>query len=267
MKAHIFNRIALGIVAAATLVTPGLAAAESSDTQMSSSTASSIQSILAQIHALQEQLNQLAPRPPESEASASSTEQHRMTGEMDSFMGPSSPRSGHLFCLNLARSLSMGSRGSDVSDLQTSLSQDSSIYPEGKITGFFGPATAAAVMRLQEHLGVASSSSATGTVGPKTREHMRGECAMPGAMRGAMGSTTPWMMGTTSMWMRDLPGMASSTHLLMPPYLTASTTMGLRNGDGENHWMMGSSTGPATESGAQGHLMMPPMPPQQDHRI
>jgi peptidoglycan hydrolase-like protein with peptidoglycan-binding domain len=60
--------------------------------------------------------------------------------------------------------LKQGSRGDAVKTLQALLAADSSIYPEGNITGFFGPLTAAAVKRFQKNHGLEQ----VGHVGPKT---------------------------------------------------------------------------------------------------
>jgi peptidoglycan hydrolase-like protein with peptidoglycan-binding domain len=62
-------------------------------------------------------------------------------------------------------SLDMGSRGASVTNLQTFLAQDTSIYPEGLITGYYGTLTAGAVRRFQARYGI----STVGRVGPQTR--------------------------------------------------------------------------------------------------
>ena len=71
------------------------------------------------------------------------------------------------------QTLSLGSRGDDVRNLQTFLSQFKDIYPEGLITGYFGPLTEKAVQRWQtKHNIVTSGTSETtgyGRIGPKTR--------------------------------------------------------------------------------------------------
>ncbi|MCP6719064.1 MAG: ABC transporter substrate-binding protein [Patescibacteria group bacterium] len=46
--------------------------------------------------------------------------------------------------------LSVGSRGTGVTELQKCLAKDSQIYPEGDITGYFGQKTKNAVIRFQE---------------------------------------------------------------------------------------------------------------------
>jgi len=68
--------------------------------------------------------------------------------------------------------LDFGSSGSQVTELQTYLATSASIYPEGLITGYYGPLTQAAVQRFQAAQGIVSSGSPTttgyGRVGPMT---------------------------------------------------------------------------------------------------
>jgi hypothetical protein len=222
MKPYIVSTLALGFVAAATLTLPALAAAQTETTTTSSS---NVQSILAQIHALQLQLKNGTMKGSDLDTS------ENMMGTTTPMMGTSTPPGmGKKFCLGLTHTLSRGSRGTEVSDLQKSLAEDSSIYPEGKVTGFFGPATAAAVMRMQAEIGVASSTTATGTVGPKTRELLRNRCLMAMPMHDKendngttdnhmmMGSTSPWTMGSsTRPHMDDDSHMGSTTMQHMMP--------------------------------------------------
>ena len=49
----------------------------------------------------------------------------------------------------LTRQLEVGSRGQDVSDLQAFLAKDSTIYPQGLVTGYFGSMTQTAVSNFQ----------------------------------------------------------------------------------------------------------------------
>ena len=64
----------------------------------------------------------------------------------------------------LTRQLELGSRGSDVSSLQTFLATDRTLYPQGLITGYYGILTQSAVANFQARNGIDS----VGRVGPAT---------------------------------------------------------------------------------------------------
>lgn len=68
--------------------------------------------------------------------------------------------------------MSPGDSGSNVSALQTFLAADSSVYPEGLITGYYGSLTVEAVKRYQCKYGIVCqgtpSSTGYGRVGPAT---------------------------------------------------------------------------------------------------
>lgn len=72
----------------------------------------------------------------------------------------------------LTRPLQLGMSGADVSSLQTFLSTDSTVYPSGLVTGYFGAITKAGVERFQAKNGIVSSGTPTttgyGRVGPQT---------------------------------------------------------------------------------------------------
>lgn len=75
------------------------------------------------------------------------------------------------------KNLKMGDRGDDVSNLQESLATDSEIYPEGLVTGYFGPLTKKAVINFQEAyadeiLEPLGLTKGTGFVGMATREKL-----------------------------------------------------------------------------------------------
>ncbi len=86
------------------------------------------------------------------------------------------------------RVLSFGSSGSDVSQLQQYLAQNSSIYPGGQVTGYFGVQTQAAVQRWQATYGVVSSGSPAttgwGVVGPRTAAAISQQCSSGGTTGG-----------------------------------------------------------------------------------
>ena len=72
--------------------------------------------------------------------------------------------------------LKRNSRGSQVSALQEFLKRDKTLYPEGIISGFFGPATERAVQRFQAKYNLVTkgtpSTTGYGAVGPKTRSQL-----------------------------------------------------------------------------------------------
>ena len=81
-------------------------------------------------------------------------------------------------CAAPTHDLSLGTSDSDVSGDVTVLQQflvlqGTTIYPQQLVTGFFGNATQAAVMRYQ----TATNISATGFVGPLTRAAIAAQCA------------------------------------------------------------------------------------------
>lgn len=81
----------------------------------------------------------------------------------------------------LSRDLNVGSEGDDVKRLQQCLAKFPDIYPEGKVTGYFGSKTKNAVIRFQEKykdevLKPLGLSEGTGKVGPLTREKINELC-------------------------------------------------------------------------------------------
>lgn len=89
----------------------------------------------------------------------------------------------------ITSSLDIGSTGASVTELQTYLATNASIYPSGLVTGYFGPLTQAAVQRFQAAQGIVSSGSPAttgyGRVGPKTMVALN-------ILMGSGGSQTSW---------------------------------------------------------------------------
>ena len=87
-------------------------------------------------------------------------------------------------CPNLARNLSFGSRGQDVTELQTFLIAEGDLAA-GNNTGYFGRMTEAAVKSWQAKNGVVSSGTPSttgfGAVGPRTRAKIASLCGGVGA--------------------------------------------------------------------------------------
>lgn len=74
--------------------------------------------------------------------------------------------------LRITRVLTQGATGDDVKQLQEFLKTVPGVYPEGLVTGYFGPLTKAAIQRFQEKQGIVNSGSSEttgfGVVGPRT---------------------------------------------------------------------------------------------------
>src|SRR3989344_3533175 len=106
------------------------------------STDSLILQLQQQVKALQEQLLKL-----QAEVSSTKTELEAVKTE-----------------LKFTKILRLGVRGDEVTQLQEFLKQFPDIYPQGLVTGYFGPLTESAVKKFQEKNKIES----IGVVGPKT---------------------------------------------------------------------------------------------------
>jgi len=78
-------------------------------------------------------------------------------------------------------SLTTGSQGNEVKELQKCLAKDPEVYPEGEVTGYFGSKTKAAVIRFQEKYRVdilvpAGLEKGTGSVKKLTRAKLNEVC-------------------------------------------------------------------------------------------
>jgi peptidoglycan hydrolase-like protein with peptidoglycan-binding domain len=91
----------------------------------------------------------------------------------------------------LTRQLEQGMTGADVSTLQTFLARDTSIYPQGLVTGFFGPLTFSAVSNFQSKNGIAT----VGRVGPITLAAINRQMGAGGTM--GTDASAPTISATT----------------------------------------------------------------------
>src|SRR3989344_7100105 len=119
---------------------------------------------------------------------------------------------GATSCVSISNFLSAGDTDKNSDDEVTKLqqflvSQGASIYPEGLVTGYFGPATERALKRFQTAQGIVSSGSPEttgyGATGPQTRKRI---AEMTGC--GSAGQTT------------------TSAQTTPPPNFSASPTSG-----------------------------------------
>ncbi len=98
--------------------------------------------------------------------------------------------------VNIKRQLGKGSKGDDVKELQTFLSADKELYPEGDATGFFGSATQRAVGRFQVKYGLTKPGQVGyGEVGPKTRAKLK---ELPSMKAESSSQTAPAESSTAS---------------------------------------------------------------------
>ncbi len=100
-------------------------------------------------------------------------------------------------CPLIGRALGLDASGDDVSRLQQFLARDPSVYPEAKVTGYYGALTEAAVKRWQTKYNIVSSGSAAttgyGVVGPRTAAAISLQCSTmgTGGTGGTGGTVTP----------------------------------------------------------------------------
>ncbi len=184
---HSFKKAA-AVLMIAGLMTPALASAQTSTTSM--------QTLLDQIKALQAQIQ---------------TAQQQKQAAIG----------------QLLTTLKQGDRGENVRMLQQLLASDPTLYPEGTISGTFGPRTAAAIKRFQKKFGIEQA----GNVGPKTLRKLNEIFGHRMGMGGMMGSSTPGMMGSTT------PGMG---HPVKPHNGDNDDDRPCDNNNGKHlGWMMG----------------------------
>jgi peptidoglycan hydrolase-like protein with peptidoglycan-binding domain len=156
-----------------------------------------IQALLAQIAALQTQASYQPTVPTYTQPTT-----YQPTGYTSATV-PSSATFQYSRCPDLQYNLERGDtdaeKAVEITMLQRFLAQDSQLYPEAQITGFFGPATERAVQRFQERHGVVSygdyQATGYGRVGPRTRWAIKNSCGVDG---GINTPTPPFEVAPTS---------------------------------------------------------------------
>jgi peptidoglycan hydrolase-like protein with peptidoglycan-binding domain len=147
----------------------------------------------------------------------------------------------------LTGQLDYGQTSTNVTNLQTFLASSPSIYPQGRITGYFGPLTKSAVMNFQNAYGIAQ----VGRVGPQTLAKINSLISSGVGLTGAGGvnytnstiaptiysiSLTPSRTSAFVSWVTDEPTtakvyysstpfqMAEATSNFAEPVITGGTT-------------------------------------------
>lgn len=213
------------------------------------------------IAALQAQINQLTQLVQSLQAEVTASVSGGTTGGAVAAPEPTQTAAVDL-SFNIA--LSAGMSGEEVSVLQGFLAADPEIYPEGLVTGYFGPLTEKAVQKFQEKYGVVSGGVAGyGTFGPKTREKaMAVASATAGSAAVSEGSVAP-ITGTTSALSPSsaaVQGTASSLSISSSAVtagssaltITESTTSTTTLSSGSSVSTSGTATGVATASQSAG---------------
>ena len=218
-----------GLFLTAALIIPLFASAQSN-----SSLTNQIQSLMSQITSLEQQLHTLV------QTSVGSTTSGWGAGNSDaSTTPPKLGGPGSVPCPMIARDLSIGSQGSDVSELQQMLQGQG--FLTASSTGFFGSLTAAALARYQSEMGLATS---TGFFGPLTRNFLNGHCGGSGdGSRNGTSTPPTWPGGhaTSTPGWGDGRGPATSSD----------------NGGGWHGWPIN----PAATTTSGGPCMQPYSPP------
>lgn len=98
-------------------------------------------------------------------------------------------------CPRVSRVLQKGDSGADVTRLQQFLALDPSVYPEGRVTGYYGDLTVAAVQRFQCKNRIVcdgdASSTGYGVAGPRTAAILALQCPDGGGSVGASAPSGP----------------------------------------------------------------------------
>lgn len=209
---------------------PSLVFAQSNFSSSTAELQTQIQDLLKQVQSLQQQVTALKVE----------------LGQQPETAAPAVPP-------ELTRNLSRGSSGDDIRGLQEFLSQDKEIYPEGLVTGYFGPLTEAAVKRWQEKNGVESA----GAIGPKTIarfNELRGPTATPAIPAQSIGLT-----GTTTV--PAVPAQLATTTVVRPRSDSCAASYNYCVGPGEcsanrYYWCRNSCYGSA--DACLGQTFVPP---------
>lgn len=86
----------------------------------------------------------------------------------------------------LTRYLQLGAKGADVTTLQSFLAGDNTIYPQGKVTGYFGSLTKSAVSNYQVRNNIPTPNGlGAGRVGPSTMASINAQMNAGGVNTGA----------------------------------------------------------------------------------
>ncbi|MEN9413180.1 MAG: hypothetical protein RLZZ342_267 [Candidatus Parcubacteria bacterium] len=137
--------------------------------------------------------------------------------------------------------MSPGESSAQVRELQTFLAADTSVYPEGLITGYYGALTTAAVQRYQcKYSIVCQGTVATtgyGRVGPMTLAEMLRQGGFGGIATGSSDLSAPILSGITVAtspstaaihWLSSEPATSQVLFSTAPPQLSYESFAAMR---------------------------------------
>lgn len=130
----------------------------------------SLSSVSTKIASVVAKVAKLTKNSPAADIAAVQAEIVAILNDIKAIQAANPAPKGVALGFKFVRPLALGMRNDEVLNLQKALKTDSSIYPEGVASGYFGPATVKAVQKFQAKYGLASSGKpGYGVVGPKTR--------------------------------------------------------------------------------------------------
>ena len=139
-----------------------------------------------------------------------------------------------LTCVDISRTLSLNTKGTDVSNLQEFLRTNAGYA--GTISGNMGPLTVAALTRWQIYKGVISSSATpgAGTTGPRTRAAMACAVKVPAPASSAsptQGSANTSLLAQLTTLQQRLAELQGTTPAPTQAILTRDLSLGSRGTD------------------------------------
>ena len=127
-----------------------------------------LQILLDQVTALKQQILNMQNAPASAKTAVSN--------DVDTFAVSPTAQTPRV-CFAPTKTLEQGDEGDDVANVQIFLSRNPTVYPEGKVTGYYGPATERAIKRLQVKYGIVGvggpSTTGWGSIGEKTLTLLR----------------------------------------------------------------------------------------------
>jgi len=158
------------VTSAPTTVTTTVTPAAPAATTPTVSAAPTLESVSTKVASVVAKIAALPANPAASDLTSIQAEIVAILTELQTLQVAQTSTPGAALGFSFIKPLTYGLSDNEVTNLQEALKTDATVYPEGKVTGYFGSATLRAVKKFQEKYGIATSDSAGyGRVGPATR--------------------------------------------------------------------------------------------------